>query len=776
MKVIRLATGINETDQGQIPPLRNRFESMVAGRHAGLLVEPMVDRFPFQSQFMPYHPALDSDYLILKSLKGALFFNAQSYRDENEFIEQIKRKNVLESSQARYQKFMDYHRLVLEKELLRKFLQDQRKAKEIFENRADKAHKLSDEHLDLRLVARSLTSEFSEIRNESYDKTRTLNHKLFWDAVWRNLEKEPLEVQITSLNLQQALRALRYSENQGPFLRALQLISKNTMKAHAEQILEHSSGISLPSELIGSFNMRFHRSTFEKEIRKEIKEEQFQNYMKVLTDYRDQLRVDYLNLKRERIEKYDKSYQEYWEVWDHLNESIPLNLSLSQANLQEVFKLFRYRSDGQVHHAFRQIQGNRLKMMAAQLNEHVNKFVPEIASEMNIFFHRFEHEDEKNIDRKKVLSRDFMNFHQDANLERYLSYKIRRNEKIDKTNEIRKNYEIARDKANETFQFSLGPGSSNLSESLRKAAISVGNPITGVSSDISKLNGNDPVDPITTKSRKTNMSFQTGWKEFINQPAPFIPKPVGLPEMIFDVAKNPVDHFEKNFESHCYYHFTGSVNLSKFNVEKDVTDGFTGFSKEFDYTSRNSLFEPAWSYKLSVQFKGLGEKSSFDLPMSHEKNFDYQPEVSFYPEEKNLNKDAAVLSRNKSDARDLELKSRQSLEPTVNDIKESDFNAELKRALSESEKISVVVRQRDSYSREFRSVREHELSFADEPFRIENHPVREKKFMSYQVDTELENKRNMIMGSYATREASGTKWKSDFVIEPKEKPKKKRSV
>lgn len=275
-------SGVVKVSSHHAIPDAQTFTDIISPSQPFLLAENVTERFPFQPELPASHPALKSDYLILKSMKGSLFFASESFRDESLYLKMVIEKNRELASILRYSKFMEYHKIVEERLLRHLFQEHLRKTAEKFEKRAVKVHQQKDLFTELRQTSSDIRRELFSFLLSIRDDSRQDYHRMFWDAVRKNLEQEPSAVILSSTNLQELLTGFRYEESEGSLLRALFLLKENQLRARASQILEHVSGLSLPAALHPLFRLHFHRQSFEKELQTELSKKRSDVFMKNL--------------------------------------------------------------------------------------------------------------------------------------------------------------------------------------------------------------------------------------------------------------------------------------------------------------------------------------------------------------------------------------------------------------------------------------------------------------------------------------------------------------
>ncbi|MFK7824564.1 MAG: hypothetical protein AB8G05_10425 [Oligoflexales bacterium] len=697
-------------------PSRNYFASIANNFAANGLVVPILDRFPFQPSMPAFHPALDSDYLIKKSYKGSYFFLAQSYRDEKDFVQLVKARALKRGLAAREKLQNELEHRLEEQHWDEEFLKSREKTQLRFEITAQRARELTKVFFELLAIAYWKTRNFAQARVEVYDTRRDDTHDKFWEEVYKNLEKTPKGIALSGSNKQQVLMALPYAESKSGIHRALSKIEDNRMLMAAENIVERLAGNSVPGLLIGHMNRRFHRSSHEKEMRKEIKEEAYQEYLELIKENAKKRDERYVELKMERIEKVEERIVEYWKIVDKLREKIFFSISFQGTNEQTLKNYLRYREACGLFYGINIIKENRHKARASNLVERISGIMPELLHFSNIKFVRKDWEEqlrgEKMIAQSKVhdsVREEYQYVHKEMVNKRV-------SEQIASIEERVELYLKARDKAHEVLNLSYSPSGSSSNEALVKSRktsfVRALDALTG----IDQLKGYEPVDPFNSKTRKSNISYQQGWIDFYYEPKePLLnPREPLRREFLEHHPNNMPKEFNFDYRWNHQFTFGSFWQLSPLAMVNQPPQNARDFSPSYPPEFGQGVYEVKFGYEPKLHRPSpLPRKGLDELPRSSD-SWQFQNGFSGKFEDKTINKTGFVLNRNRSDAQDTELALAVETNTKPNVTAQADKFSEEKKVLLQNAKTDVYFKEQQTFPIKFKAVSENILA-AHEP-------------------------------------------------------------
>ena len=693
-------------------PDRNYFASIANNFATNGLVIPILERFPFQPPMPVFHPALDSDYLIKKSYKGSYFFLAQSYRDEKEFAQLVRARALKRGLVDREKLQNDLEHKLEVQHWDEEFRKSREKSLLRFEITAARKRELTEVFFELLAAAYWKTRNFAETRTEVYDARRSDTHEKFWEQVYKNLEKTPKETPISGSNKQSVLMALSYAESKSGVYRALSKIEDNRLLMAAENIVERLAGNSVPGLLRSHINTRFHRATHERGMRKEVKEEAYQEYMERLKEVAHEREERYWELKKERIEGVEARIAEYWRIIDKLREKIFFSVSLQGTNEQTLKNYLRYRDACGLFVGLNVVKENRNKARANQIIEHVSGIMPELLHFSNIKFNRRDWEEKLRGELKleqsvahDAVRREYQKIHKDL-------VENRRSDNVELSKELKEQYLQAYDKAHEVLNLTFAASASSASEALRKGQKAPFTKALKALSYIDELKGYEAVDPFNSKARKTNVSYQQGWVDFYYKPKEPLPTPRE------PLEREYLEHHPNNIpRAFCFdyqwnhpFSFGSFWQLAPLSKENLLPQNARDFSPFYPPASKQGVYEVSFSYEPQLQRpmplprKGLDKLPSASDPWEFQKGFDVRLK------DKRIDKTGIVLNRNRNDAQDSEFsyKLEANTQPSV--TAPADKFAEEKKILLQNAKSDAYFKSQQTFPIKFKSVSEHALA------------------------------------------------------------------
>ena len=308
-----IISAIQVTPKRQFVANTNYFESIANNFYKNGIVIPVLERFPMIPELRNKNE-LNANYLILKSHRGAMFFFAEALQNHNEYIALLKERALQDAIAKRFQFRMDVEDKLNRKHWDKIYEDSKRNTQHRFEEINERNIASREKFLFLIQQSFKRTKEFTSIRNTFYDKRFADMRQHFWKMVYKNLEKVPKELPLSGSSLQSILHGLSYTSEQATLLRVLSEVIKNRLKINATQIVQHLAGNSVPEELRGMMNTRFHRATFEKLMRSEVKEFYYEEYVKDNKKFIDDLLKKYCEIKFERIQGVEERIDKYWEI------------------------------------------------------------------------------------------------------------------------------------------------------------------------------------------------------------------------------------------------------------------------------------------------------------------------------------------------------------------------------------------------------------------------------------------------------------------------------
>ena len=697
-------------------PSRNYFASIANNFASNGLIVPVLDRYPFQPPMPAFHPALESDYLIKKSYKGSYFFLAQSYRDEKEFIQLVKSR-ALKRGLADREKLRNEleHKLEVQ-HWDEEFRKSREKTQLRFEITAERARELTKVFFELLAIAYWKTRNFAQTRVEVYDARRDDTHDKFWEDVYKNLEKAPKGIALSGSNKQQVLMALPYAESKSGIYRALKKVEDNRLLMGAENIVERLAGNSVPGLLIGHMNRRFHRSSHEKEMRKEVKEEAYEKYLELIKESARKRDERYMELKKERIEGVEERIVAYWELVDKLREKIFFSVSLQGTNEQTLKNYLRHREASGLFYGLNVIKENRHKARASNMVERLEGVMPELLHFSNIKFIRKDWEEHLRGENKIEMSKAHDSVREEYQYIHKQMVKERVAKQIDSIEERVEAYLKAKDKAHEVLNLTISTSGSSTNEALIKSRKTPFVRALEAINSIDQLKGYEPVDPIMSKTRKSNVSFQQGWVDFYYEPKEPLPTPrEPLKREFLEHHPNNLPR-GFNFDYRWNHHFTfGSFwQLSPLAMMNQLPQNARDFSPSYPPKSGLGVYELKFSYEpklhrpMPLPRRGLDE-----LPRTSD-SWEFQKGVDTGLDEKRIDKKGFVLNRNRKDAQDAEISFEVKTGTEPNVTASADKFSEEKKVLLQNAKSNAYYQDQQTFPIRFKSVSENVLA-AHEP-------------------------------------------------------------
>lgn len=635
-------------------PSRNYFASIANNFAASGLVIPILERYPFQPSMPAYHPAIDSDYLIKKSYKGSYFFLAQSYRDEREFIELVRARALKRGLVEREKLQKELERRLEVQHWNEELRKSQEKTQLRFEITAERKREQTRVFFELLAVAYWKTRNFAESRVEVYDARKESTHDKFWEEVYKNLEKTPKETPLSGINKQSILMALPYAETQAGILRAFRRIGDNLLLSAAENIVERLAGNSVPGMLISHLTRTFHRTTYEKEIRQELKERIYQEALELRKQSVRKRDEDAIVQRKEQIESVEERVTQYWDVVEKLRGHILLPLSFNGTNEQALKNYLSYREASGIFYGLNAVKENKHKARAHQLLEHVAGIMPEILHLSNIRFVRSEWEEKVRPELKMQQTAEhstIREYYQVAKKEMVHEYM---DEKLSSVEKRVKDYWEARDKLHEELNLSLSSASTSLSEALNKTRSLPFTRVLTPMTRIDELKGNEPLDPINTKIRKSNMSFSQGWIDFYYEPKEPLPTPREpiKREFLAQHRDNVPKEFEFDYRWHHPFAYGSFWQLAPLPWANVMPPNSRDFSPYLPIESDRKVYDLSFDYEAKIHRPmplprlGLDEQPYTATP------WEFQKADHVVIEDKKIDKTGIVFNRNRNDAQD----------------------------------------------------------------------------------------------------------------------------
>ena len=691
-------------------PTKSYFATLAERVSTDSLIQEVTARFPFQPPYAAFHPALNSDYLIEKSFRGSFFFLSDSYRDEKEFFNIVRRRAEHAAIVARHELLSQQREYTLKKIRELQQLAEKLKNADKFEELADKVHAQSDIFIELIAQSYWQSKKLLGERIQLRDKLKVLRHDLFWEAVYKNLEKEPQESPSSGTNIAALLNTLPEENNPAIVLGMLRRIKLNQLKRTANQIVERLSGNHVPAGLLGKVNNRFHRNTHEKEMRQEIKDLYAALHMETRKSYIDELDKKYFELKKERIEEVETRIRIYWEIIDIERQKLLVPMSLAKTNLNELLGMLKFKEPGVVLYGLEKIKENRTKARAAQLNDHIQSYAQEIFHFLNITFDYGEWVKEVAKENNETRNQYFFNQLRDQKINQDELFTEKREEiRTDLIARVEEHLKII-EKLYAIIRRPLVSSATNLAEILSKGADDNIGKVIIMAQNIKENKGYLPVNPLTSKNRKTNMSFQTGWLEFFNTPPTEPPEPREDLKLEFLPHKDPTDIYKKDliWEQKLAERFQWKLQPQQFPDK--LPQNAQELQPQVPIGAKRSSYER--NYQYSLQEGSLPElplKAQDELPRTISP-WEFNSEIQYKIEAKPLMKNGVVLNRNKNDAVDYELDGEVKHKSQAEITFGFERHLEEKGILSKKTKIELYNKSQAALPVTFKNVKEHELA------------------------------------------------------------------